>query len=78
MCRMTPRELLEFADRIASDLLEIGHGQQIPKRDLLMAVVIAQKLLQGVLYHGDDIEVSEAAQEADATYKAASSILEVN
>ena len=75
---MTPRELLEFADRIASDLLTIGHEQQIPYRDLLMATVIAQKLLQSVLYHGDDEAVHEAAQEADATYQAASQILEVN
>lgn len=75
---MTPRELLEFADRIASDLLTIGQEQQIPYRDLLMATVIAQKLLQAVLYRGDSEAVNEAAQEADATYRAASTILEVN
>ena len=75
---MTPRELLEFADRIASDLLTIGQEQQIPRRDLLMATAIAQDLLQTVLYQGDDEGVHEAVQEAHATLQAANTILEVN
>ena len=75
---MTPRELLEFADRVASDLLEIGQANQIPAKDLVMAVMLAQKLLQTVLLHDDNMLVNDAVQESDATYRAASSILELN
>lgn len=75
---MTPRELLEFADRVASDLLEIGQTNRIPPRDLLMATAIVQRIVQQVIAHGDDEAVSEAVREADATYQAASTLLEVN
>ena len=75
---MTPRELLEFADRVASDLLEIGQAQRIPAKDLVMGVMLAQKLLQTVLLRDDNLLVNDVAQEADATYRAASSILELN
>ena len=75
---MTPRELLEFADRIASDLLTIGQDNQISAKDLVMATAIAQRLLQTVTHPGDDVAVGEAVREADATLAAANTILTVN
>ena len=75
---MTPRELLEFADRVASDLLEIGQAQQIPAKELVMVVMLAQRLLQTVLLRDDNMLVNDAVQESDATYRAASSFLELN
>ena len=75
---MTPRELLEFADRVAADLLTIGRDQQIPAKDLMMVVMLAQKILQTILLRDDHMLVNDAAQESEATYQAASSILELN
>ena len=75
---MTPRELLEFADRIATDLLEIGQANRVPHKDLVMAVMVAQRLLQTILFRDDYLLVNDAVQEADATYQAASKILETN
>ena len=75
---MTPRELLEFADRIASDLLTIGQDNQISAKDLVMATAIAQRLIQTVTHPGDDVGASEAVREADATLAAANTISTVN
>lgn len=71
---MTPRELLEFADKLAADLLSIGQENGIPPKDLLMATTIALKLMQTVLYQGDHETLRLTLQEADATYKAATQI----
>lgn len=71
---MTPRELLEFADKLASDLLTIGQENAIPPKDLLMATTIALKIMQTVLYQGDHDTLRLALQEADATYQAATQI----
>ena len=75
---MTPRELLEFADRVASDLVEIGQANQISAKDLMMATMLAQKLLQTILLRDDNLLVNDATQESEATYRAASTILELN
>ena len=75
---MDPRELLEFADRIASDLLTIGRENQISAKDLVMAAAIAQSLIQTAVFPGDEPGVNAAVQEAGATLQAANTLLVVN
>jgi len=70
-------ELMGLADRMAQDLLDFAAAKQISGTDLLMAVSITQQLLQRVL--GQSMPVTlRVQQEAWATYKSVSSILERN
>jgi len=75
---LTLWELVDLADRMTQDLQELAEKRQISAKDLLMAVSMAQKLLQTVLYPSDWGASNLVLQEADATYKAMSTILETN
>ena len=75
---LTLWELVDLADRMTQDLQELAEKRQISAKDLLMAVSMAQKLLQTVLYPSDWGASNLVLQETDATYKAMSTILETN
>jgi hypothetical protein len=70
--------LMELADSIASDLLNVARANGLTAHDLLMVAAITERLLQTALCSGDNNAVRLALQEADATFVAATTRLETN
>jgi hypothetical protein len=75
--RLDSKQIMELADDIASDLIGVSGSQGIHPKDLLMAAVIATRLLQKVLAPSP-IAALAALQEAEATLTAESTLLEGN
>jgi len=75
---LTQEESVALADQLAHDLLTLAQRNQIPPKDLVMALAMTQKLLQTVLYPGDELGFGMALHEADATYTCMSKLLRAN
>ena len=78
MNSITVTELVDLADCMAQDLLGLAQLKQIPEKDLLMAVAMAQKIIQKEFYNDDLATINGVLLEAAATYQAMSEALEAN
>lgn len=71
-------QMMELADLIASDLLTFAADNGLTAHDLLMVTATAERLLQTAVCPGDKQAVTDALQEADATFVAVTTRLETN
>jgi len=78
MDRLTPENLIRLAEMLASDLIDVGRNNRIAPYDLLMAVAMAERVLQSALCPDDWDRVRQILQEADATFDAVTTDLEAN
>ena len=74
---LTTKQLVEVADAVATDLLHFGELHNLSAKDILMASMIAQRLVQSVT-GGDDLNCQQCLQEANATFRAVATTLEQN
>ena len=75
---MSTNELMEMADALATELLEMARRRQMTKHEFLMVVAITERLLQKVVLLDDVPQMRAALEEADATLKAVSEVLETH
>lgn len=71
-------QLMDFGHSLAQDLMDMASANNIPPKDLIMGLTVAQKLLQSVLYPGRTMDGLRAELEGDATYQGSSKTLEGN
>ena len=70
--------VLKLGHDLAEDALNFQQQAKLPSKDLFMALLIAQRILQDVLFQDQSEYVFSASQEADATYQAANATLTGN
>ncbi len=75
---MSTTQLMEMADALATELLEMAERRKMTKYEFLMMVAITERLLQKVVLFDDVPKVLEVLEEADATLKAVSEVLETH
>lgn len=75
---MSTNELMEMADALATELLELATRRKMTKHEFLMLVAITERMLQKVVLFDDVAKMRAALEEADATLKAVSEQLETH
>lgn len=75
---MSTAQLMEMADALAMELLELAQRRRMAKHEFLMLVAMTERLLHRVVVFDDAVQVRQALDEADATLKAVTETLEAN
>jgi hypothetical protein len=75
---MSTEQMLEMADALATELLELGRRRGMGTHDVLMLVALTERLLQKVTVLDDVHQIRAAIEEADATFKAVTGTLEAH
>ena len=74
---MTPKQMIDFADQLATQLVDYANRHEVCPRDLLMASSLGVHMLQAV-YPGTNDDKISVLQEASATFAAHCHELVVN
>jgi len=64
-----PSNLIDFADQLAQELVTYADNNGLDARELLMGLVMTERLLQQV-FPGPKVEVFQAVMEGHATFDA--------
>jgi hypothetical protein len=75
---MSINETMELADALATEFLELARRRQMSKHELLMTIALVERLLQRVVVFDDVDQMRAAMEEADATLKAMTEVLEIH
>jgi hypothetical protein len=70
---MNTQQLIELGEQLASEVRQYADENRISRKDALMALVVAERLLQRVLFDTES-ESRRAVLEGHATFDAVSAV----